>query len=130
MSVSDAELGGVLREVLLSSPGGPFKSWLSHFHKGMHHDVKVSLAYDPDANVKLAKHFGLTSTKTLFSRSRFIPVELIRGEVTLVPTWRGGAEFNDFRDDYPPKAPARLPFSASDAELGAALRDTHARSSG
>lgn len=130
ISSTDESLGATLREVLLESPGEPFRTWYGHYHKGQYYEERIRLGYDPDANRKLARNFGLSSTKTLFSGTRYIYVEMLRGEVTIVPTWRDGAFFNDFRDDYPPKAPATLSFSSTDAELGAALRDVHARSSG
>lgn len=127
----DASLGSALRTALISCPMvDKFRVWVTRVRKGPYLLDPSEVTWEPKADENLAALFGLKSKRGLFSGMRLLGVDMIEGNVTITPTWRSGVNFEFFRTDYAPKQPTILPMAVSDVELGAALRDAHARSSG
>lgn len=134
VSATDEELGACIRAILQQSSqsqglrtyeGGGFK------RKGVVMPRGTKLAYDPEANEKLARLFERRSATGLFRGMRRILIFQDPAVIEFSPSWRArGGVFNGYERDHPDTKDSVVSMPATDAELGAAARDALARSSG
>jgi hypothetical protein len=108
----DANLGATLRLCLLRSRKMP-SEWM-RAHMG-----------SPDYNERLARAFGLKSSKSLFPGMKNVSAELDAGRLVLGPSRnRRGGRFDGFEVGMDRgHEDLTLPFSATNEEVGLALRE-------
>ena len=88
-------------------------------------------AFDRDEPDKMAALFGLSSRKGLYPGMKWVSAARTRSGFRFTPTWRErGGVFRGYAAAVREAQEVRLPPAASDAELGAAVREALARCSG